>query len=315
MQQVDPKYTKNTIAEGERVKNQILSKLDTTVEFEFQGSVPLDVHILGVSDIDILVLLGSIFSIDPEGRKSRAGEYSQWTGTGNSLTHLIQLRKDLEILLTDAYPSVDVDISGDKAIGLSGGSLRRKVDVVPSHWYDSATYQQNLEKKHREVKILQKSKGETFTNRPFLHIENVNQRDIEANGNVKKIIRMLKNLKADSDQSDQIKTNSYEIAGLVYHFDLAAIRKPIWNELALVAATQGQLGRMIANKAWTMELQTPDGIRKIVDTEEKFSSLSTLLQEVKTLGLNLAQELSSTPYLNEMQAVKTLEDSYISESY
>lgn len=312
MQEVDPSYTANSVAEGERVKSQITNRVATDVRFEYQGSVPLNVHIRGVSDIDILVLLSRYITIDPNGSRAKTSDYTDWVGP-NGVELLSKLRGELELALKAAYPAADVDISGDKAIGLSGGSLSRKVDVVPSHWHDSAAYQSSQNKKDREVKIFQKRTRTVFLNRPFLHIDKLNEKDQRTNGGAKKIIRMLKNMKADSDNASRILVNSYEIAGLVYHFEDALINVPVYNELALVAVTKQQLSRIVENKIWAMGLNTPDGIRKIIDSEEKFNSLRFLQAEVDDLARNLAVELTSRYWLDERETIKALSESYISE--
>ncbi|WP_122559193.1 hypothetical protein [Pseudomonas viridiflava] len=310
MQQVDPKYTNNSVAEGERVKNQIRNRIRTGVTFEYQGSVPLNVHIRGVSDIDILVLLSGYLTYDRTG--SRASDYYPWTGPGG-IDQLVFLRSELEVELKAAFYEAEVDISGDKAIGLSGGSLRRKVDVVPSHWSDSVDYQASQNKRDREVQIFQKKSRTTFCNRPFLHIDEINEKDRRCYGGAKRIIRMLKNLKADSDNPSAISVNSYEIAGLVYHFEDEPISLPAYRELALVAATKQQLDRMIAYKDWTMSLVTPDGIRKIIESEAKFESLKLLRVEVHDLAKNLAIELSKRAWIDDSEALRVLHESHISE--
>ncbi|PYC29594.1 hypothetical protein DMO17_02545 [Aquipseudomonas alcaligenes] len=310
MQEVAPQYTATTIAEGERVKNQIKNRISTSVSFEYQGSVPLNVHIRGASDIDILVLLRGYLTYDSSGVEAK--KYLGWSGP-SGIDQLAYLRSELEDGLEAAFPEAEVDTSGDKAIGLSGGSLRRKVDVVPSHWHDSATYQASKDKKDREVRIFQKASQSTFNNRPFLHIDKVSEKDRRCNGGAKKIIRMLKNLKADSDTPSSIAVNSYEIAGLVYHFEDQPISLPVYRELALVAATRQQLDRMIANKHWTMGLDTPDGIRKIIDSEVKFNSLSLLRAEVNELAKNLAIELTCGTWITDSEAIRTLHESYVSD--
>jgi hypothetical protein len=312
MQEVDPTYTKNSVAEGERVKNQITNRISTGVRFEYQGSVPLNVHIRGVSDIDILVLLDRYLTIDLQGARANTADYSNWVGP-SGIAQLASLRSELELALTAAYPAADVDITKDKAIALSGGSLSRSVDVVPSHWHDSAAYQASKMKKDREVKIYQKNTGDTFLNRPFLHIDKINQKEASTRGGAKKIIRMLKNLKADSDNPSAILVNSYEIAGLVYHFDDAPLSVPGYNELALVAVAKQQLTRLIDNKHWTISLVTPDGIRKIIDSEEKFKSIKLLRDEVSELGRNLAIELTSRYWIDDLETLKALRESYIAE--
>lgn len=310
MQEVDPKYTSISVAEGERVKNQIKSRISTEVTFDYQGSVPLNVHIRSVSDIDILVLLRGYLTYDRTG--SRASEYYPWAGP-SGIDQLAFLRSELELELKAAFYGAEVDISGDKAIGLSGGSLKRKVDVVPSHWSDSVGYQSSQNKKDREVYIFQKNSRSTFCNRPFLHIAKLNEKDLRCNGGAKKIVRMLKSLKADSDNPSSISVNSYEIAGLVYNFEDQPISLPIYRDLALVASTKQQLDRMITHKEWTMSLETPDGIRKIIDSAEKFESLKLLRAEVQELARNLASELTRRIWVDDAETIRVLQESYISE--
>ncbi|QTT91775.1 hypothetical protein HUT28_14395 [Pseudomonas chlororaphis] len=62
-----------------------------------------------------------------------------------------------------------------------------------------------------------------------------------------------------------------------------------------------------------MGLTTPDGIRKIIDSEAKFNSLKALHAEVSDLAKNLAIELTSRYWIDERDTIQTLRDSYISE--
>ncbi len=59
MQAVDADYTKVSIEEAKRVGVQLesgLAKLNIAIQLRLQGSVPCDIHIRGVSDVDLLVL-------------------------------------------------------------------------------------------------------------------------------------------------------------------------------------------------------------------------------------------------------------------
>ena len=69
---------------------------------------------------------------------------------------MLMLRCECETLLDRRYPQAKVDKTGSKAIKLSGGSLRRAVDVVPSQWHDTIAYQASGAKHDREVLILNK---------------------------------------------------------------------------------------------------------------------------------------------------------------
>lgn len=286
MREVNPIYTKHFVTEGERVKKQITKRISTDVQFEYQGSVPLNTHIRGASDIDILVLLGGYLTFDIRGCSASTTDYPSYAGL-SGIAHLASLRWELELALKAAYPAADLDITGDKAIALSGGSLSRKVDVVPSYWHDSATYQISKNKKDRETRIYQKNTGDTILNRPFLHMDKINQKEERTCGGTKKIIRMLKSLKADSDNPSAILVSGYDIAGLVYHFEEALMSVPVRDELTLVAVAQQQLTRIIESKLWSLSLTTPDGVRRIIDSEEKFKSIQLLWDEVNELGKKL----------------------------
>jgi hypothetical protein len=140
MQEVGPEYTKVSIITAERVGKQLDQSLSRSVEFRLQGSVPLNVHIRGVSDVDLLTIDRDFLVYDTAGHGSATGKYRSPT-QDTSLGILQSLRSEAEKALTQKFPAATVDTSGSKAICVSGGSLQRPVDVVPSHWYDTVSYQ------------------------------------------------------------------------------------------------------------------------------------------------------------------------------
>lgn len=99
-----------------------------------------------------------------------------------------ELRKECEIVLTEAYPAAEVDINGAKSISLSGGSFRRKVDVVPANWHDTVAYQLYEHKHLREIYVLDKHKLERTKNSPFIFMHQINQKDVITQGGTKKVI-------------------------------------------------------------------------------------------------------------------------------
>jgi hypothetical protein len=291
MQEVDPTFTRNCYVEGDRVKNQLAENLPAKFKpaFEYQGSVPLNVHIRGVSDVDLLALRVDFVTLDRHGPAGNT--YGQWTEM-TPVAALVEHRAWCEHILKRAFPAADVDTTGSKAIAISGGSLARKVDVVPSHWHDTAAYQASRQRKDRGVRILVKDEGRTNGNMPFLHIHEINVKDARTREGTKKAIRLLKNLRNDSDFAAVIKLSSYEVAGVVWHFDDASLTVAPWAELAIVVATQRNLEVMVANKAATMQLMTPDCTRRVIDTDEKFTGLVALKLEVDQLVEAIARELN-----------------------
>ena len=130
MQAVSDRYTQISIETATRVGRQLESGLNRSVSFRLQGSVPLDVHIRGVSDVDLLTLDDSFLTYMLTG--PTASSYTTPTPL-TSLGVLLNLRNQAEAVLKSAYPAATVDCSGGKCIALSGGSLARPVDVVPAH--------------------------------------------------------------------------------------------------------------------------------------------------------------------------------------
>jgi len=308
MAAVNPEYTAVSVEEGERVKAQLLRGLGNAgipILFEYQGSVPLNIHIRRHSDIDLLVLHGGMLTHDP--MPSNSNWYT--TLPKSVIQYMLELRSACEDTLQTVYWGANVDISGAKSISLSGGSFQRKVDVVPSHWHDTYEYRLNGQKHDREVKVLDKSTCTMLANRPFLHMKRIDDKDKATVGGAKKAIRLLKTLKADSDQ--EIKLSSYDIASLVWHFNDLELAKPATKELALVAVAQVELNAMCRNYVATSSLMTPDGSRAIIDEARKFTSLQKLAAEVDALAADLAREIDPMSVLLPDRVRPALEGAFI----
>lgn len=312
MQAVDQEYTQNSYAEGDRVQQQLRDQLagEISVDFRYQGSVPLDIHIRGISDIDLLVLRDDFHTYDSNGLAARTGRYRNPI-PDTTLGRMQRLRSRCETILTNAYPAATVDTSGSKSIALSGGSLRRKIDVVPSHWHDTVAYQASADEHQRGVAILIKNEARTAENLPFVHIKRINDKDLTTWGGTKKTIRLLKNLKSDSDYTSLILLSSYDIASLVWQLPDSSLQVVNTKELSLLAAANLHLTWCATNKAEVMNLPTPDGTRKIIDSEEKFRGLQLLSFEVNQLVESVETELKKNSLFYGHTADERLRNAYI----
>ncbi|PTR30761.1 hypothetical protein C8J98_10672 [Luteibacter sp. OK325] len=286
MQEVDPDYTRISLETADRVANQLGKRVGGfNLDFKLQGSVPLNVHIKGVSDVDLLTTIdGQFLTYDKSGIRSN----TYWPSADNSLQQLINLRNEEEPALKKAFPAASVDTSGSKAIKIFGGSLARSVDVVPSHWYDGADYQRTGQLHDRGVIILDRKANQTVTNFPFKHIKLVSDQDAIAVGGLKKAIRLCKNVKADSGRD--IALPSFDIAAIMFHADLAALRMGVFHELAILAETQRYLDYLYYHPNEAQRLYVPDGTRRIFDTEAKVSALLALSSEMDELSKAVAAE-------------------------
>jgi hypothetical protein len=303
MQEVGPSYTEIGIKEATRVGKQLqqgLAAQQIPVDFRLQGSVPCNIHIRGASDVDLLAIHNGFFTYDKTGARSIAGRYNTPVSY-TPLAALQKLRTEAEKILISAYPAADVDVTGAKAIKLEGGSLRRPIDVVPSHWHDTTDYQLFGDEYRRGIRVLDKKKEETVHNLPFLHIHHIGERDDLSLRGLKKGIRLCKNVKADAAKENrEIALSSYDIAAFLWHADMNAFRLGAANELAILAETQRHLDFYATNPTEAQKLVVPDGSRKIFDTAEKLRALITLSVEIDDLAKEVAAEVDLTlQYLSE----------------
>jgi hypothetical protein len=290
MQAVSDDYTRISIETAERVGRQLRDRLSMPVSFELQGSVPLDVHIRGVSDVDLLTLDERFLTFHRFG----AGAAGYATSGLTSVGVLSSLRSEAERALRAAYPAATVDCSGAKCVALSGGSLARPVDVVPAHWNDTADYQSSWRRQDRGVTILDRKVPATLDQLPFLHIARVDARDGETLGGLKKAIRLVKNVKNDAaNEAGAGKLPSFDIAALLYHADRATLRLGFTRELAVLHEAQRFLDWCWLNKDAARRLRTPDNLRTILNTDAKLEGLLSISCELDTLAREVAREQSA----------------------
>lgn len=313
MAAVDQRYTEISFEEGNRVGKQITAKMPSTmpVEIKFQGSLALDVHIRASSDVDILVLASWFLTADASPQNGQIN-YT-WNNGISPLAELRKLRNQCADLLRLSYPAVNVDTSKAKAIGMTGGSLARKIDVVPSHWHDTAAYQQapHLDAL-RGVQILDNSIPQCMLNLPFMHIALINHKDRETQGNAKKAIRFLKCLSRDADQ--KIELTSYDIAALIYHMANSDLMISAWTPLQLLNRVELYLISLEQNVTKAFNLDTPDLTRKILNEPIKFVHLTLLRAELSALIKAIAFECNSMTRLYDSSPAilrKALEEKYI----
>jgi hypothetical protein len=189
MQEVDGQYTSISYREAERVANQIntgLLKLEKSVTVELQGSLPLNVHLRRVSDVDMLVWPNDFFVFDKYGVAAPRYIHS----TSNAASEITKLRNQCVGAIRTSFPAAKVDDSGGKCITVSEGSLLREIDVVPSVLYKTVTYQSTQKDEDRGVEIYDKKTQTLINNYPFKVRALINGKDSRTAGGCKKAVRL-----------------------------------------------------------------------------------------------------------------------------
>ncbi len=294
MSAVNPKSTEISVNEGNRVADTLISMLKTAgidASKRMQGSVKLNIHIEGHSDVDMLIIRKDIVLIDTP---RIDGTLPCKPADQRPMVDIIaELRTESESKLTSRYQKAKVDCSNNKSISLEGGSLKRKIDIVPSCWYYTHDYQKSGLDIDAGVHIFHKSDHTLIGNFPFKHIHRVTLKDEQYLGNLKKVIRLLKNLVADMPDYKKMKTKkltSYDLAGIAYHMD-KKLNVPPYMALSLVENTRSHLFSLKESKYYRDSLKVPDDTRKIFDNNNKDDALDILTQEIDDLAKSIYKEL------------------------
>lgn len=296
MSPVEPQATKVSIEEGERIASTLIDLLATdgiTTTSRMQGSVPLDIHIKGHSDVDMLILINNVVQNE---EPCAPGVVYVPAKDPRTMVEIVQeLREKCEEKLTRRYPAVEVDCENAKSIAMSGGSLRRKVDIVPSSWFDNIDYQLTKDETERQVRIYNKNEHRLIGNSPFKHIKLVNEKDAIYSGNLKKCARLLKNLVADMPDYKNVKAkklSSFDIVGICYNMD-SLLNVSTYTPLALVDSVRTQLGRLRYIPE-ARNIRVPDGSREVFDNPEKLEALEIIHDEVVSLAEALFRDIDGS---------------------
>ncbi|WP_417548424.1 hypothetical protein [Marinobacter segnicrescens] len=308
MAAVDEAATKVSIREGERVADSLIKSLSSegeSVTKRLQGSVALDIHIKGHSDVDMLILVTN--PVNVELPKVVPNGYLPSSDPRSLLQIIRDVRAKSERILPVNFPKANVDCSSSKCICVSGGSLAREVDVVPAIWFDTIKYQSSSRDHDRGVKIYNKSDDEFLLNFPFTHIKLVNDRDALYGGNLKSVIRLMKNMIADMpDYKKRVvkQLSSYDLAAIGYHMN-ENLYAPYYMKLSLVEKTRAHLAFLLAAKDYRSSLSVPDQSRKIFDNDGKVEALSILSKEMDDLAVSIFKELQPLRSAYDSSAILT----------
>ncbi|WP_081304671.1 nucleotidyltransferase family protein [Aeromonas hydrophila] len=300
--------TKVSIQEGERVANTLISLLETDgimTEYRLQGSVALDIHIEGHSDVDMLILKKNVLQIQRPALPSTY--YTDASDQRDMILQVQELRLASEEKLTSRYHQAKVDCNNRKSISLSGGSLTRKVDIVPGSWFDTHDYQRSRQQHDRIVKIYDKEDHKFIENRPFLHIKRVDDKDQVYSGNLKKVVRLMKNIVADMpDNKNKIakKLSSFDLTSIAYHMD-ERLACSIHLPLQLVGKLNDWLLLLKDDASLRESLLVPDATRAVFDADEKNDALDILSNEVNDLVLSIYKDIFPDDVIKDINKLRS----------
>lgn len=160
-----------------------------------QGSYSNDTNVYKESDVDVVVMLTSLFSYNIKNLSEQ-----QQTIFKQSFADSTQKRNDFKSLvlnaLIESYGRASVTV-GSKSIKIAGNGNRRNADVIVSNQFRDYKYFISRDKNEYDEGIIFDSsaaKG-TIINYPKLHSTACTQKHQRTKSNFKPIVRIFKNIK------------------------------------------------------------------------------------------------------------------------
>lgn len=305
MEGVDAEYTKKTFEAGNKIKDH-LKRNYPNLDYEYQGSVMCNTHIKGHSDIDLLQITGSFYSHENKAKfdeKYKSDfpslDFSQKQKLLNVIngTPFLGVNEDLrknrinaENILTNIYKNVD--IAKAKSIEVNPTNPDRKVDVVTASWYKTVDSEIKDDHELRGIQIYDKQKNIRLSvDFPFFKIRLLNSKDTLVNGRLKKMIRFLKTLKADSDY-DLKEISSFDISSICYNISTISYSDKKYYELVKILYLE--LKKIVEDENYRNSVKSIDHTEYIfAGKAEKIHSLELIFNELSSIYDDVLPKTSS----------------------
>jgi len=309
MQGVENRYTERTIEAGDKVKAHLM-KNNSSLDYKYQGSVMSNTHIKGYSDIDLIQITNSFYSHESRDRFNNRfnSDFSLSSAQRQKLLNVIDgtpyvgsanadlkaIRSDAETILVNNYKYVD--IKKPKSIEVNPTNPNRLVDVVTASWYRTVESEVNNDADLKGIQIYDKDKNERLpVDYPFLKIRLLNEKNKDVNGRLKKMIRFLKTLKADSEQ-DLKKFSSFDICSVCYNIPTYQYSSSAYYELVFVL--HQEFKKILESESYRNSIMSIDGTEYIFKNKpEKVKLLALLFAELESVYTDLLPKTSALRFL------------------
>lgn len=309
MQGVESEYTERTIEAGNKIKEH-LKRNNSSLDYKFQGSVMCNTHIKGHSDIDLVQITNSFYSHEPIvkfNEKFTSSSYLTLSQKQNLLSvingtpykddvrdNLRKIRLEAETVLTSTYKYVDITKS--KSIEVNPTNPDRLVDVVTASWYKNVDSVLDNDVDKNGIQIYDKEKNLRLpVDFPFLKIQLLNEKDKSVNGRLKKMIRFLKTIKADSEYNLN-EISSFDISSICYNIPTWKYSDKPYYELVIVLYSE--LKKIIEDENYRNSIRSIDNTEYIFkDKNEKVRLLRLIFNELLPIYQDLSPQTSFTKFL------------------
>lgn len=288
MRPIDNKYNEKTIEAAQRVQAHLEKGFDLHFKraYRTQGSVRTRTNIKVHSDFDLLVIIDRY-------------HYPQKSDPNNTYTSsdpnqdIIEMRKQAVKILKEIYD--EVDDSGEKSIFIYNKSLKRKVDIVFCFWFHSEKYDETKNEYYRGIYLYKFPTKTRVKDFPFATIQNVNHKGDSTSDGSRRGIRLLKNLKADSEP--KIILSSFHLTTIVHSIENILINYSHGEELKIAQEISKELNNLCNDSTYRKSVKSPNGIESPLGDDNLLPELKKLKTDLDSLIEDSAQEILNSPII------------------
>ena len=181
-------------------------------------------------------------------------------------------------ILTTAQAYNKVDYSNRNRIYIQTRKPTAEISILPAVWVDSSLYKNTGLEINRGICEFDFLNKRRKIHLPFLNMARINSRDRELNGNLKHLIRLMRNLIKDSEENIDLSFD--EIAGILYNIPNKYLQVPKKKILSTLPIVSAQLKRLILNDTYRYKLIAPSGKEYVFGKKPKKKAIYLLKKEL-----------------------------------
>lgn len=264
MYEIDPSYSYklfSTVRRTQDLLTQRLARRNIQVDARYQGPHNCDAHISLYSDLELVILLKN---------------YS-----GNPTKKVEGMVADIMDILTSAHAYNKIDYSNRNRIYIQTRKPTCDISILPGVWVDSSLYKNTGLEINRAICEFDFANKKRKIHLPFLNIARINSKDRELKGNLKPLLRLLRNIINDSEEP--IDLTFEEIAGILYNIPSKYLEVPKNRLLSSLPVISFQLKRLILKDAYRQTLLAPSRKEYVFGKKPKKKALILLKRELDAL--------------------------------
>lgn len=277
-------YNARTKLAAERVQNHLEKGFNLHFDraYRNQGSVMTNTNIKVFSDFDLLTIIDRYHFTGPNVPNNNP--YTE----SNPNSDIEDLRSQATKILKAQYD--EVDDSGTKSISIFNKALYRKVDVVFCFWYNIEEYERTKDEYYRGIYLYDFDAKRKILDYPFAHIQSVNSKGANTYDGSRKGIRMLKNIRSDSDN----KLNSFQLTTIIHSMDNGNLPYQTGTEGNLAYNISQKLQSILDDSNYRKSINSPNGTECPLKDDDCVKEIEKIKDELDTLVRDSYSELKNS---------------------